>query len=404
LKQHRLEPKQFLILLTLFGVVSIYITRKPFLKEYLVNTNTQQSFENLQPQLREDDVKASTSSNGVCDTPVTIYEGIDNCEGGGEATVDFGRNNGGQTLGSTVYSKENLSIKISKITMPVGFLSGSDIPNTNITITKDSYILPSASSMLVDRHEDVGRYPGKEKVPTVVNATWATDTSVIVEDDTRQNANTVVDTYVPSNTTACATCSTNSDKSEKIGKIVYERTLSPGHTTSEENENQIVLMCKNDTSVPIDAKGFTCIDEEYSILKKVSSAAIKVADWLQCSKVEYDDEGNLISDGKCYDTEDIVLDLSGIFENTTNAYKKAVDSNLYPGNDYNGERSIIFPAWIEIDGKGIYKISAKMNVSQLEYWRKTQEFDDVESETPSSASFQAYWKYIEGLNRNTVKF
>lgn len=101
LRKYRLGQRQFLILLILFAVSSVYLSNNLFVKDYLINIDTQQSFENLQPELRSNEVKATTSTNGLCGTPVTIYEGVENCEGGGTAPVDFGRNNGGKALGST---------------------------------------------------------------------------------------------------------------------------------------------------------------------------------------------------------------------------------------------------------------------------------------------------------------
>jgi hypothetical protein len=302
-----------------------------------------------------------------------------------------------------VYSKD-LSLKVSKITIPLGILSGSDIANTNLRITTDEYIIPAASSMFVDRHEDVQRAPGSEKIDSVEYETWATkgEVSFAEVDDSSQESQVIVDEYVPSNTQQCASCSTNSDKSEKIGKLVNDRTLPPEY--NEDIETQLpVLMCKDEDSVSVEANGVACIDEEFSVLKQVT-AIFSGSDWQQCNEIEYDDEGNIISDGRCIDIENVELVLNGIFQETNAGYKKIVDKQTYPGNNYNCEMSITFPAWIEIDGKGIYKVSAKMNVP-YECWRMSQEFDDIEEdETPTNAGIKSFLKYIEALDREAVKF
>jgi hypothetical protein len=45
-----------------------------------------------------------------------------------------------------------------------------------------------------------------------------------------------------------------------------------------------------------------------------------------------------------------------------------------------------------------------MNVP-YECWRMSQEFDDTEGdETPTDAGLKAFMKYIESLNRDSVKF
>jgi hypothetical protein len=161
-------------------------------------------------------------------------------------------------------------------------------------------------------------------------------------------------------------------------------------------------MCKDEDSISVTPQGVGCIDEGYSILKRVT-AVFSGSDWEQCNKVEYDEEGNIISDGRCIDIEDVELDLSGIFENTNNAYKKIVDTQMYPNSGYNCELALSFPAWVEIDGRGIYKVSAKINVP-YECWRKNQEFDDTASETPSDRGLKAFIEYIEDLNRDSINF
>lgn len=403
MKNTLIKPKQFLILLVLFGFISISISKKIQIKEYNITSNTAQISETLEPKIREDEVKAVSNNNGICGSPVVIYDDNQNCLGGGSVDIDYSENNGGRKSGTMVYSKE-LSLKVSKVTIPLGVLSGSDIPTTNIKLTKDSYLLPSASSLFTDRHEDVRRAPFTSKVVAVEYDTWATKGKVSFSelDEPSQEANIVVDEYAPSNTERCATCSTNPDKSEKIAKVVNDRSLPPDQ--NGEVEAQLpVLMCKGEDSVTVNPTGVSCIDEEYSILKRVT-AIFSGSDWEECNKVEYDDEGNIISDGRCIDIEDIVLDLSGIFENTNTAYKQIVDSQMHPGNNYNGELALTFPAYVEIDGRGIYKVSAKINVP-YEYWRMSQEFDDIEeNETPTSAGIKAFIKYTEALNRGTVKF
>lgn len=402
LNSNRLKPKQFLIILSTFAVVAVFVSKKLIVNAYNITSNTAQYNENLKPQIREESVKAVNNSNGACGLPVVVYEDTQNCSGGGSVEVDFGERNGGRETGTVVYSKD-LSLKISKITVPLGVLSGTGIGNTNISLTRDSYILPAASSMFVDRHEDIGRAPGSEKVSVVEYETWATkgELSFSELEERSQESEVVVDEYIPSNTTNCASCSTNSDKSEKIGKLVNDRTLSPGHSGNIEAKIP-VLMCKDEDSISVNPTGVGCIDEEFSILKRVT-AIFSGSDWQQCNEVEYDDEGNIISDGKCIDIENVVLDLSGIFENTNTAYKKIVDTQMAPNNSYDCEMSITFPAWVEIDGKGIYKISAKMNVP-YECWRKSQEFDDIKSETPKGIVMKAFLKYIEELKRDSVKF
>jgi hypothetical protein len=161
-------------------------------------------------------------------------------------------------------------------------------------------------------------------------------------------------------------------------------------------------MCKDEDSISVDPTGFACLDEEYSILKRVT-AIFSASAWEQCNEVEYDNEGNIISDGRCIDIEDVQLDLSGIFENTNTAYSRIIDNHKSPESEYDCELAISFPAWIEIDGKGIYKISAKMNVP-YECWRKSQEFDDINSETPSGIGVKTFIEYIEGLNRESINF
>jgi hypothetical protein len=287
--------------------------------------------------------------------------------------------------------------------MPLGILSGTDIPTTNIQLKEDQYILPAASSLFVNRHEDVARPPDTQKVSAVEYETWATkgEISFSESEEPSQESQVVVDEYTQSNTEECATCSTNSDKSEKIGKLVRDRNLPPGHSADISTEVPL-LLCKDEDSISVDPDGIACIDEEFSILKQVT-AIFSGSDWEQCNKVEYDEEGNLISDGRCIDIEDVQLDLSGIFENTNSAYERIVDNHMSPGSGYDCELSVSFPAWIEIDGKGIYKISAKMNVP-YECWRKSQEFDDTESETPPDIGIKAFIKYIETLSRDLVKF
>lgn len=402
LKNKRLQPKEFLILLILFASFSVFLTRRLFVRTYRLDSNIEQSRESIQPQLRITEVKAANNSDEVCGSPVVVYEGTQNCSGGGNVQVDFGERNGGRRNGTVVYSKD-LSLKISKITMPLGVLSGTEIPNTNISITEDDYILPAASSLFVDGHEDVGRLPGSPKAEAVEYDTWATVGQVSFSElgEPSQESQVVVDEYVPSDTEECATCSTNSDKSEKIGELVKNRTLSPGHSRDVE-ATLPVLMCQDEESISISPTGVACIDEEYSILKRVT-AIFSGSDWEQCNELEYDEEGNLISDGRCIDIENVVLDLSGIFENTSAAYKKIVDSQMHPDSGYNCELSLTFPAWVEIEGKGIYKISAKINVP-YECWRKSQEFDDTNSETPSDRGLKAFIKFVEGLNRDFIKF
>jgi hypothetical protein len=391
-------------MLILFASLSVFISKKIFVRAYSVDSNVEQSNETLQPKLREDEIRAVSNSNGVCGTPVVLYEGTENCSGGGTVDIDFGERNGGQRSGTLVYSKD-LSLKISKITIPLGILSGTDIPNTNIKLSKDSYILPGASSMFVDRHEDVGRAPGSDRVPVVEYDTWATKGQVSFSElgEPSQEAQIVVDEYVPSNTENCATCSTNSDKSEKIAEVVKNRMLPPGYNGNEIETEVSVLMCKGEDSISVNPTGVGCIDEDFSILKRVT-AIFSGSDWQQCNEIEYDEEGNIISsDGRCIDIEDVELELNGIFAETNKTYKNIVDIQMPPNSGYNCEQSITFPAWIEIDGKGIYKVSAKMNVP-YECWRKNQEFDDIDSETPSGRGVDSFIRYIEELNRESIKF
>lgn len=402
MRSKRLKPKQFLILLIFFALASVFLSQKVIVNAYNIAFNTAQIDEILIPKVREE-TKAVESSNTVCGTPVVVYEDTQNCSGGGSVDVDFSESNGGRKQGTVVYSKD-LSLKISKITIPLNILSGSDIPSTNIEITKgNKYILPSASSMFVDAHENVGRIPGEEKVSVVEYETWATTGEVLFSEveESSQKSQVVVDEYVLSNTKECAICSTNSDKSEKIGGLVNSRSLSPGHSNDIESKVPI-LMCKDEDSIEVDAKGVGCIDEEFSILKRVT-AIFSGSDWEKCNEVEYDEEGNIISDGRCIDIENVVLDLSGIFENTNMAYEKIVDDHTAPGSEYTCEMAVTFPAWVEIDGKGIYKISAKINVP-YECWRKNQEFDDTDSETPSSVKITEFVRYLEGLNMGAIKF
>lgn len=402
LEDNRLQPKQLLIILIAFAFLSVFFSRKALVRTYILGSNIEQSSESLQPKLKEDEVKAVSNSNGLCGSPVVVYDGTENCSGGGSVDVDFSQRNGGQRSGTVVYSKD-LSLKISKITIPLGVLSGTDMGSSNIKITNEAFILPAASSLFVDRHEDVGRLPGSSKVEVVEYDTWATMGQVSFSEleEPSQESQVVVDEYVPSNTQECATCSTNSDKSEKIGELVNNRTLPPGHSSDVETDIA-VLMCKDEDSISVSPTGVACIDEEFSILKRVT-AIFSGSDWEQCNELEYDEEGNLISDGRCIDIENVVLDLSGIFENTNRGYKKFVDNNMYPDREYNCELAITFPAWVEIDGKGIYKISAKINVP-YECWRKNQEFDDTNSETPSDRGLKAFIEYIEGLDRDFIKF
>jgi hypothetical protein len=402
LNSKRIQPKQFLLLLILFASLSVFISKKLFVKAYTLDSAVNQYNDTLQPRLREDEVKAVNNSDGVCGSPVVVYEGTQNCEGGGTVDVNFSENNGGRRNGTVVYSKD-LSLKISKITIPLGVLSGTDIGSTNISIDNDNYILPAASSMFTDKHEDVVRAPTTAKVDSVEYETWATVGQVSFSelDEPSQESEVVVDEYVPSNTEECATCSTNPDKSEKIGEVVNNRTLPPGHSENIE-ANLPVLMCKDENSISVTPQGVGCIDEGYSILKRVT-AVFSGSDWEQCNAIEYDEEGNIISDGRCIDIENVELDLSGIFQNTNTAYKKVVDAQMYPGSGYNCELSLSFPAWVEIDGKGIYEVSAKINVP-YECWRKSQEFDDTDSETPSDRGLKAFIEYIEDLNRDSINF
>ena len=397
-----LQPKQLLLLLSIFGILSVLVTKNIFVKEYNVEVNAQQSFENLTPQKKTASVKASTSNN-VCGEPVVVYTDGENCSGGGSTTMDVSSNAGGTNRGSVIYS-DDLQLVISKITIPTNLLSGSDIPNTNLILRNDDYVLPAASSMLTEHHAEVGRAPGESVDTGVVYDTWASkgSTKFAELDENSNEVEVVVDEYVPSNTQACATCSTNPDRSNTIGETVLARQSIPGHTTTEEDEGQIILMCKDENSIKVDANGLTCIDEEYSVLKKVT-AMFSVDDWYECSRIEYDEEGNQITDGKCINTEDIVLDLSSIFGNTNEAYARGVANNTYPGSDYNGELSIIFPAWVEIKGEGIFKVSAKITVP-YEYYRQMNAFDDTESETPSRNQYNAFIKYVEGLDRPITSF
>jgi hypothetical protein len=402
LETKKLQPKQFLFLLIAFALMSVFFSEKLFVKAYSLETSISQFNDNLQPLLREEEVRAAESSQGVCGSPVVIYEDTQNCTGGGSVDVDFSENNGGSRSGTYVYSKD-LSLKVSKVTIPLGILSGTDINSTNLSLKNDSYILPASSSMFTDTHEDVGRAPSRPKVEAVEYDIWATKGEVSFSEleEPSQESNVVVEEYVPSNTEECATCSTNPDKSEKIGKLVNDRTLPPGH--SEDVEAYLpVLMCKDEDSISVTPKGVACIDEGYSVLKRVT-AIFSGSDWEQCNQPQYDEEGNLISDGKCINIEDVILDLSGIFENTNAAYKKIVDSQMNPDSGYNCEMSLSFPAWVEIDGRGIYKVSAKINVP-YECWRKSQEFDDTNSETPSDLGLKAFIKYIESLGRDSVNF
>jgi hypothetical protein len=403
LKNKQLHPNKLLILLICFALFSIFLTKKVLIKEYSIDNNIAQYNENLQPLLREDEVKAAENSNQVCGSPVVVYEGTENCAGGGSVDVDFSENNGGRRSGTVVYSKD-LSLKVSKITIPLGILSGSDIPNTNLRITTDEYMIPAASSLFVDKHEDVRRSPDTEKVKYTEYDTWATKSNVSFTElgESSQESQVVVDEYVPSSTQECASCSTNSDRSEKIGKLVNDRTTVPQYEKDIETKLP-VLMCKDENSISVEADGVACIDEEFSVLKQIT-AIFSGSDWQQCNEIEYDDEGNIISDGRCIDIENVVLNLDGIFQNTNQAYENIVNRQISPYSEYNCEMSITFPAWIEIDGKGIYKVSAKMNVP-YECWRMSQEFDDTEGdETPTDAGLKAFMKYIESLNRDSVKF
>jgi len=390
------------MLLTAFAMFTVFVTKQLFIKTYALDSAVNQYNENLQPMLKENEVKAVDNDQGVCGTPVVVYEDTQNCSGGGTVDVDFSESNGGSKSGTVVYSKD-LSLKVSKITIPLGILSGTDIFNTNLSLTNDSYILPSASALFTNRHEDVGRPPTTPKVEVVEYDTWATKGQVSFSEleEPSQESNVVVEEYVPSNTQECATCSTNSDKSEQIGGLVNDRTLPPGHSSNIEAYLP-VLMCKDEDSISVTPRGVGCIDEGYSILKRVT-AIFSGSDWQQCNEVQYDEEGNIVLDGRCIDIENVVLDLSGIFENTNVAYKKIVDSQMNPDSGYNCELSLTFPAWIEIDGKGIYKVSAKINVP-YECWRKNQEFDDTDSETPSDRGLKAFIEYIEGLSRDSVNF
>lgn len=394
----RLKPKNFLLLLTLFGVLSVYGVRKLSLKEYTVNTQIEQSSENLQPQLRDETVKSATN-NGVCGTPVTLYDGTDNCDGGGSVSIDFSTNNGGRRSGVQV--TKDTSIKISKIVFPAQILSGTDIPNTNLTFKKNEISLPSSSAIMPTRLQTVGNYPGQAVVEGTVYETWGTTAEVEAEGEVTNRVTAVFDKYVRSNTQACATCSTNSDQSEKTAEVVNDRSSLPGHSTNE-GLDTLILMCKDENSISIDANELSCIDEEYSIIKRIT-AVFNTTDWEECNKVEYDEEGNLVSNGKCIDIENIVLDLSGIFEQSNETYSKAANTGIYPGRNYSSELTLTFPAWIDIDGRGIYKVSARINVP-YEAWRMYNTYDDIESETPSSNALKSYLKWVEGLNRDSATF
>jgi hypothetical protein len=89
LKNKQLHPNKLLILLICFALFSIFLTKKVLIKEYSIDNNIAQYNENLQPLLREDEVKAAENSNQVCGSPVVVYEGTENCAGGGSVDVDF---------------------------------------------------------------------------------------------------------------------------------------------------------------------------------------------------------------------------------------------------------------------------------------------------------------------------
>jgi hypothetical protein len=398
LKKSGLKPKTFLFLLLLFSVVSVYIVNRITVKQYSVISSIQQSYENLEPQLREENISNATN-NGVCGTPVTLYEGTDNCDGGGGINIDFSQRNGGRRSGVQV--TKDTKIKISKIVFPVEILSGTDIPNTNLTFKKSEISLPSSSAIVSNRLQTVGNYPGQSNVEGALYETWGTVAEVKSEGEVTNKVTAVFNKYIQNNTRACAECSTNSDQSEKTAEVVNDRSSIPGHSTNQELET-VILMCKDENSISVDAKEISCIDEEFSIVKRIT-AIFSSSDWEDCNKVEYDEDGNIISTGQCIDIENVVLDLSGIFEQSNEMYGRAVSSAMYPGRNYNEEVIHTFPAWIDVDGKGIFKVSAKMNVP-YEAWRMYNSYDDIESETPSSNALKAYLKWIEGLNRDSVSF
>jgi hypothetical protein len=392
----RIKPISFLLIISAFALFCIALSNSFKINQYNFVVLANQE---LSPQRYQSPTSVGGASSNICGTPITIYEDTLSCPQSSVTEIDFGQRNGGGKSGQIVVSK-NLQAKVYSISKPTTLLSGSDIPNTAPVLRKDSLMLPSADTFFSEKHFNYGKYPGQD-TPTHQAAPYASDYELKFgeADAISQKGNYIEDEYRVSNTQACASCKSDPTSSNMYAQTLRKRTEYPnqGYT----NTPTASLACATPNSISVNSLRLACIDEKVSLLTRLTSFFTDTS-WIECNKVEYDEEGRLISDGRCIDTKDITLELDGIFEETNTTYKKMVHTTKSPKEsvEYNGEIKYVFPAKIQVDGR-IYSINASIN-APAEYYRNASAVSNIPGDTVSAQLYNAFIKFWSGQDSTGI--
>jgi len=388
-------------------------------EEYIVDTTPtvqQTTTEGVNPEKFESEnftkqvLAASDSSSNSCKEALVNYQTQAVCEQTGKKDMNY--ENGDR--GGDGYVRRDSSIVLSKVTIPLVLMSGSEtVKDSNRRITKETpNIYKPAGEQFDEDIANVMLPPTKQistERPWIVKKAFSSFYQLFFKqkaDQPSSEGKLVVHNYLQNK---CESVGNDSnvtpDKSNKISEFLIDTTRAPNEKATADTSKMVQACSGADKFIDIDKTEYTACQ-----LNVVEKLLIKIkqqfsgGEWDACHET-VDENGNTVPpEGDCMRIEDIVIKISSAFGSDeecldgvcTNAYMLKRENLMLSPSDASknkGKTYFTTPCMAIVEGAGEVEVKCAWDLSYLLRERKINEYDDIGSE--STPSEDAYIKFLQ---------
>lgn len=437
IKSSKLKPVLFLFSMTVVCLCIVWVVNqfKSTTESQVVNESAEEMYvvestsdilnnsdtstpEKIPEGTEKPSVLAAGSNSNQCSQAVTKIDSLSVCSRSGSDEVDYKK---GSRSGERV--SVTSTVILTKVTMPLELLSGSDVKDSNRKLTSRTPIYKPAGEQIDDRTANALLIPGsniQEEEEFVVDRPFSTKYSLAFgqkPDVSSEEGEIVVDKKLVNKCEHCNNKSNvNPDKSNRISEFMLNSLYkTPGESTESKKEPGEIEQCpaneENFIEWPSsrDACSFHLFRSPVTIAKSILEGI-----WSECNgPVKLDEDGNPLPRSEtCVYAEDIVVIMSSPFGADkdctdgvcTNAYMNTRNkSALSPvaSSSYEDRVYYLTDCSAMIEGHSDVSIKCAWDMSHLFKERKFSEYDDlpgIES-TPNKKAYSDF--LIEEGNRRS---
>jgi hypothetical protein len=348
----------------------------------------------------------SSTSGGSCNA-INKIDSYSVCTRSGSVREDY---KSGNRSGEMV--SKNANITLSYVTVPLEFLSGSDVRDSNRKLTSKTPIYKPAGEQFDDRTANVLLPPGsniQEEKEWVADRPFGLKYSLLFgqkPDTSAEEGHTVVNEKIVNQCEECNNLSNvNPDKSNKIAEFMLDSQYkTPGERSKTEPTKAIEECSSEDKFHDLDTGRIQdctidVITVAVNLVRRISDAV-----WNECTgPVKRDEEGRpLPRSENCIYVEDIIIKMASAFGSTkdcpdgicTNAYmttRNKVAMSPTSASSYSDKVYYLTPCGVYINGRP-FVVKCAWDMSHLFKERKFSELDDLPKieTTPSKEAYNEF--------------